>query len=48
MEPTKRMVAAGDAWDRLPKETVSLIAVKVAETLEDPSKTFIVRGCATR
>jgi hypothetical protein len=35
MEPAKRM-AAGGAWDRLPKEIISLIAVKVAETSGDP------------
>jgi hypothetical protein len=35
MEPAKRM-AAGGAWDRLPEEIVSLIAVKVAETSKDP------------
>jgi hypothetical protein len=34
MEPAKRM-AAGGAWDRLPEEIVSLITIKVAETLED-------------
>jgi hypothetical protein len=33
MEPVKRK-AVGGAWDRLPKEIVSLITVKVAETLE--------------
>jgi hypothetical protein len=33
MEPAKRM-AAGGAWDCLPKEIVSLISVKVAETVE--------------
>jgi hypothetical protein len=31
MDPAKWM-AAGGAWDRLLKEIVSLIAVKVAET----------------
>jgi hypothetical protein len=35
MEPAKRMVADG-AWDRLPEEIVSLIAVKVTETSEAP------------
>jgi hypothetical protein len=35
MEPTKRM-ATGGAWDRLPEEIVSLIAVKVVETSEAP------------
>jgi hypothetical protein len=34
MEPAKRMVVIG-AWDRLLEEIVSLIAVKVADTLED-------------
>jgi hypothetical protein len=34
MEPAKRM-AVGGAWDRLPEEIVSLITIKVAETLED-------------
>jgi hypothetical protein len=33
MDPAKRMVA-GNAWDRLPEEIVSLIAIKVVETLE--------------
>jgi hypothetical protein len=33
MELAKRM-AVGSAWDRLPEEIVSLITVKVAETLE--------------
>jgi hypothetical protein len=37
MEPVKRM-AAGCALDRSPMEIVSLIAVKVAETSEDPLK----------
>jgi hypothetical protein len=37
MEPTKRMAIGGN-WDRLPEEIISLIAVKVAETLEDPFK----------
>jgi hypothetical protein len=35
MEPEKRM-AAGGARDHLPEEIISLIAVKVAKTLEDP------------
>jgi hypothetical protein len=35
MEPAKRMVVGG-AWDRLPEEIISLIAIKVAETLEAP------------
>jgi hypothetical protein len=35
MEPVKRM-AGGGAWDHLPEEIVSLIAVKVAETSETP------------
>jgi hypothetical protein len=35
MEHVKRMATSG-AWDRLPKEIVSLIAVKVAETSEAP------------
>jgi hypothetical protein len=35
MDPTKRM-AAGSAWDHLPEEIVSLITIKVAETLEAP------------
>jgi hypothetical protein len=35
MEPTKRMAAGGD-WDCLPKEIVSLITVKVAETSKAP------------
>jgi hypothetical protein len=35
MELAKRM-AAGGTWDHLPEEIISLIAVKVAETLEDP------------
>jgi hypothetical protein len=35
MEPTKRMTIGG-AWDRLPEEIVSLIAVKVDETSEAP------------
>jgi hypothetical protein len=35
MEPAKRMAADG-AWDHLPEEIISLITVKVAETLEDP------------
>jgi hypothetical protein len=35
MEPVKRMVVGG-TWDRLPEEVVSLIAVKVVETSEDP------------
>jgi hypothetical protein len=34
MEPGKRMAADG-GWDRLLEEVVSLIAIKVAETLED-------------
>jgi hypothetical protein len=34
MEHVNRM-AVGGAWDRLPEEIVSLITVKVAETLED-------------
>jgi hypothetical protein len=29
-------MATGGAWDRLPKVIVSLIAIKVAETSEDP------------
>jgi hypothetical protein len=33
MAPVKRMAISG-AWDRLPEEIVSLISVKVAETLE--------------
>jgi hypothetical protein len=33
MAPVKRM-AVSSAWDRLPEEIVSLISVKVAETLE--------------
>jgi hypothetical protein len=37
MEPAKRMAASG-ACDHLPEEVVSLITVKVAETLEDPLK----------
>jgi hypothetical protein len=37
MEPVKR-VTAGGAWDRLPEEIISLIAVKVAETSEAPLK----------
>jgi hypothetical protein len=35
MEPTKRMAAGGD-WDCLPKEIISLITVKVAETSKAP------------
>jgi hypothetical protein len=35
MEPVQRMVVSG-AWDRLLEEIVSLIAVKVPETLEAP------------
>jgi hypothetical protein len=35
MEPEKRM-AAGGARDHLTEEIISLIAVKVAKTLEDP------------
>jgi hypothetical protein len=35
MELAKRM-AVGGTWDHLPEEIISLIAVKVAETLEDP------------
>jgi hypothetical protein len=35
MEHAKRM-ATSDAWDCLPEEIVSLITVKVAETLEAP------------
>jgi hypothetical protein len=35
MEPTKRM-AAGGTWDCFPKEIVSLMAIKMAETSEDP------------
>jgi hypothetical protein len=35
MEPAKRK-AAGDGWDRLPEEIISLVAVKVAETSEVP------------
>jgi hypothetical protein len=35
MEPAKRM-ATGSAWDRRPEEIVSLIVVKVVETLKDP------------
>jgi hypothetical protein len=35
MEPSKR-VAPGGTWDRLPEETVSMIAAKVAETLVAP------------
>jgi hypothetical protein len=31
-------MAIGSAWDRLPEEIVSLIVVKVVETLEDPLK----------
>jgi hypothetical protein len=34
MEPAKRM-AAGGSWNRLPKEVVSPITIKVAETSED-------------
>jgi hypothetical protein len=37
MEHAKRMAANG-AWDRLPEEIVSLIAVKVAKTSEAPLK----------
>jgi hypothetical protein len=37
MEPAKR-VTVGDAWDRLPKEIVSMITVKVDETSEAPLK----------
>jgi hypothetical protein len=37
MEPAKRMAASG-AWDRLPEEIISLIAVKVAKTSEAPLK----------
>jgi hypothetical protein len=37
MEPAKR-VTVGDAWDRLPRQIVSMITVKVAETLEAPLK----------
>jgi hypothetical protein len=37
MEPMKR-TAAGGTWDCLLGEIVSLITVKVAETLEDPLK----------
>jgi hypothetical protein len=37
MELVKRM-AVGGAWDCLPKEIVSLITVKVAETSEAPLK----------
>jgi hypothetical protein len=29
-------MAAGGTWDSLPEEVVSIITVKVAETLEDP------------
>jgi hypothetical protein len=29
---------AGGTWDRLPKEIISLIAIKVAETSEAPLK----------
>jgi hypothetical protein len=35
MEPVKR-VAAGGTWDHLPKEIISMITVKVAETSEAP------------
>jgi hypothetical protein len=35
MEPAKRMVVGG-TWDRLPEEVVSLIAIKVVKTSEDP------------
>jgi hypothetical protein len=35
MDPAKRMAVSG-AWDRLPKEIVSLIAIKVAKTSEAP------------
>jgi hypothetical protein len=34
MEPAKGM-AAGGAWDRLPKEFLSLITIKVGKTSED-------------
>jgi hypothetical protein len=37
MEPAKWM-AAGGTWDHLLEEVISLIAVKVAETSEDPLK----------
>jgi hypothetical protein len=37
MEPAKRMAADGP-WDRLPEEILSLITIKVAETLEAPLK----------
>jgi hypothetical protein len=33
MEPVKRKAASG-AWDRLPEEIISLITIKVVETLE--------------
>jgi hypothetical protein len=35
MEPVKRMVACS-TWNHLPEEVVSLITIKVAETLEAP------------
>jgi hypothetical protein len=35
MEPMKRMAADG-GWDHLPEEIISLIAIKVAKTSEDP------------
>jgi hypothetical protein len=37
MEPVKRMASDG-AWDCLPEEVISLIAIKVAKTSEDPIK----------
>jgi hypothetical protein len=37
MEHAKRMAASG-YWDCLTEEIVSLIAIKVAETLEAPLK----------
>jgi hypothetical protein len=35
MELVKRMAVSG-AWDCLPKEIISIITVKVAETSKDP------------